>query len=72
MFLDDVTPREVWAEYSRRKAELLELDVYGYLAALDQLELELGIGLPPQHLTALQLEAQRAAIARHGGTECTP
>lgn len=59
--IDDFTPREVWAEYARRKAALdPSMGAWAYEDAVAALAAELGCGTPEEDLT----EAQRLARQR--------
>lgn len=73
--LDDATPRDVWAEYEQRKRALSPaLTPDQYQLELARIADELGVGVAFDDLTADQLGAQAACIARHTtrGTGCKP
>lgn len=59
---DDVTPREVWQEYTLRKRALEGRE--DYAEALEEVLTELGCGLPQGALTETQRMAQAEAVAK--------
>lgn len=60
---DDFTPREVWAEYARRKAALdPSMGAAEYHDAVARVAAELGCGIPLEDLSDAQREAQRRAL----------
>jgi hypothetical protein len=62
---DDFTPREVWAAYEAKKRSLEGRE--DYAEALEEVLVELGIGLPEASLTDAQRRAQMCAVARFRG-----
>lgn len=60
---DDFTPREVWAEYARRKAALdPSMGAAEYHDAVARIAAELGCGVPSEELSGGQREAQRRVL----------
>lgn len=67
---DDFTPREVWAEYARRKAALdPSMGATEYHDAVARVAAELGCGVPWADLSDAQREAQRDVLAE---AQCGP
>lgn len=61
--VDDFTPREVWAEYARRKAALdPSMGAAEYHDAVARIAAELGCGVAPEDLTTAQRLAQKRIV----------